>query len=256
MTPLFRRQKPAPERPPTPPPALAGGVGPGDYWKIGEETVDLIADLAGLRRWDRVLDIGCGLGRVAWPLSLRLGAHGSYVGFDVARPYIEWCLYVLKLDPLRFKFEHVPLRSSSYNRDGAMAPEEFHFPWRDRAFDLVVATSLFTHLLPEALETYLREVRRVLGRRGRLFASFFLVDEESSRVIESRTTYPHFLARREWGWLQDEAVPEEGVAFDRRWLLERMARAGLRVETVEPGSWRGKAARYYQDVLVARPAQR
>jgi len=253
MTPLFRRKRPPIERPPTPPLALAGGVGPGDYWKIGEDTVDLIADLAGLRRWDRVLDIGCGLGRVAWPLSHRLGRYGKYVGFDVALPYIEWCLYVLKLDPLRFKFEHIPVRSSSYNPGGAMAPQDFRFPWNERSFDLVVATSLFTHLLPEALETYLREVRRVLARRGRLFASFFLVDEESSKVIETRTTYPHFLARREWGWLQDAAVPEEGVAFDRHWLMERLAGAGLTVEDVSLGSWRGKPSRYYQDVIVARP---
>lgn len=239
-------------RPPQPPAYFAGGLGPGDYWAIGESTVDLIADLARLRPSDRVLDVGCGAGRVAWPLSLRLGRRGRYLGFDVALVYIEWCQYVLKLDPLRFHFEHVALRNSNYNREASTAPEAFRFPWPERTFDLIVANSLFTHLLPEAVDHYFREIRRMTARGGRVFASFFLVDPESEPVIEQGRTYPHFAQRREWGWVQDPANPEEGVALNRGWVLERLAAAGFSDPQVHPGTWRGPAARSYQDVVVAR----
>ncbi len=249
---IFRRHKRPGAPPPAPPRELAGGVGPGDYWKVGEETVALISDLAGLRRRDHVLDVGCGLGRIAWPLSLRLGKHGRYVGFDVALPYVEWCVSVLGLPADRFAFQHISLYNSWYNPSGTILPAEFSFPWQDETFDLVVATSLFTHLLPDALVRYLGEIHRVMAPHARFFASFFLVDEESSRRIVDGSTYPRFADRREWGWVQNAAAPEAGVAVDRGWLLRRMEDASLSVQTIVQGRWRSESGQpCYQDVIVA-----
>lgn len=239
-------------RPPEPPPEISGGVGPGDYWAIGETTAELVRELAHLRRSDQVLDIGCGAGRVAWPLSLHLGPKGRYVGFDIVLPYVEWCRYALGLDPARFSFEHYPLQSSAYSSAGEMMPESFRFPWEEKSFDLAIATSLFTHLLPEATEHYLAEARRVLRRKGHLFTSFFLVDGGSSGPIESGVTYPVFTQRTDWGWLHNPAVPEDGVAFNRGWLEERLARSGFKDVQIHEGSWRGPSARYYQDLVIAR----
>ena len=118
---------------------------------------------------------------------------------------------------------------------------------------LAIATSLFTHLLPEATEHYLRETHRVLKRKGRLFASFFLVDAESIGPIERGATFPVFTARQEWGWLEKPEVPEDGVAFRREWLEAALARAGFTQVEIHEGSWRGNPkAPYYQDVVVAR----
>lgn len=240
------------ERPPAPPPEISGGVGHGDFWAIGETTAKLIREWGGHRYSDRILDIGCGAGRVAWPLSLRVGSRGSYLGFDVVPQYVDWCRNELRLDPERFTFEHHVVRSSAYNSEAQTAPEGFHFPWPEKSFDLAIATSLFTHLLPEATEHYLSETRRVLKRKGRIFASFFLVDAGSIGPIESRVTYPVFTERTDWGWLQDPAVPEEGVAFRREWLEETLVRTGFRDARIYEGSWRGPKARYYQDLIVAR----
>src|SRR5215204_2814973 len=55
--------------PPLPPENLLAGVGPGEYWRIGRETVSLVDELVTVRPEDRILDVGCGLGRVAWPLA-------------------------------------------------------------------------------------------------------------------------------------------------------------------------------------------
>jgi SAM-dependent methyltransferase len=245
-------QYPPPPRPEAPPPEISGGVGPGDFWAVGDRTVELLGELARLRSSDRVLDIGCGAGRVAWPLSLRLGPRGTYVGFDVVLPYVEWCRQSLNLDPARFSFEHHSLHSSAYNLSEKATPENFVFPWKERSFALAIATSLFTHLLPAATEHYLSEIHRVLKRKGRIFASFFLVDPGSIGAIESGITYPVFTERTEWGWLQDPKIPEDGVAFDRKWLLERLEGSGFTDVKVIEGTWRGPKARYYQDLVVAR----
>src|SRR5512141_2198210 len=92
-----------PRRPPRPPDALLSGVGSGDYYAIGELGLSLLEELVGVRKSDRILDVGCGLGRLAWPLSAKLGDRGSYDGFDTAKAYVEWCSGNIGLDPGRFR---------------------------------------------------------------------------------------------------------------------------------------------------------
>src|SRR4029453_18979008 len=124
--------------------------------KVGEYALGVLEKVARLRGSDRILDIGCGPGRIAWPLSAKLGRRGSYES--------------LGLDPAQFRFHHADIRTTFYNPDGAIEAEDFVFPWRGGSFDLVIATSLFTHLLPAGTEHYAREIARVLAPEGRLFA--------------------------------------------------------------------------------------
>jgi len=247
---LLRRKR---QPPPLPPDNLRVGVGPGDYWHHGEWTVGLIEQLVGVQRDDAVLDLGCGLGRIAWPLSHRLGWRGRYVGLDAAHVYIEWCEKHLDL-PRRFTFVHADLRTGAYNVEGAIDPASWRFPWGDRTFSLVIATSLFTHLLPDACDHYLREIARTLRPDGRLFSSFFMLDEAARAAIAAGTTYPTFTTAIEHGMLHDPAVPEDGVAHEPEWLLARVTAAGLRVDAVHPGSWKTPGGLYYQDLVIARRA--
>jgi ubiquinone/menaquinone biosynthesis C-methylase UbiE len=39
---------------------------------------------------DRVLDVGCGIGRVALHFARFLGEHGRYDGFDAVRVGVDW----------------------------------------------------------------------------------------------------------------------------------------------------------------------
>ena len=95
-----------PSRPlpwPLPPDHLRLGVGnpDGEFYRVGEDIVVRLRREAGLGPSSRVLDIGCGLGRVAYPLARELGPDGSYDGIDTNKEYIEWCAKALGLDPQR-----------------------------------------------------------------------------------------------------------------------------------------------------------
>jgi SAM-dependent methyltransferase len=226
-------------------------VGSGDYFGVGERALALLDELAGLKRSDRVLDVGCGLGRLAWPLSSRLAGRGSYDGFDTARPYIDWCAGNLGLDPARFRFRHADIRTSLYNPAGAIEAERFRFPWPDRSFDLAIATSLFTHLLPAAARNYLGEIGRMLDRGGRLFASFFLLDERGRAAVAAGTALQPFSSAIEHGLVQDPTAPESAVAYDAGWLFETLAAAGFAVSAAHPGYWKGRPGLEYQDLVVA-----
>lgn len=63
------------------------GIGAGELVGTGEELVRLLRRVGGLRRDDRVLDLGCGLARVGIPLQ-RVLTSGSYDGVDVVEGII------------------------------------------------------------------------------------------------------------------------------------------------------------------------
>jgi SAM-dependent methyltransferase len=230
---------------------LLDGVGPGDFWAVGQHMVGLLDRYANLRPTERVLDIGCGLGRIAWPLSQRLDDRSTYDGFDTLSPYIDVCRTALGLEGRRFRFYFFDLRSTMYNPEGSVVSETFYFPWRASAFTLAIATSLFTHLVPEAATHYLREISRTLERGGRLYATFFVLDEASKKLVARRTTDPPFSVPFEHGLYADAEHPEAAVAFDADWLLEQFLEAGFTIREYVPGSWRRIRGAQYQDIVVA-----
>lgn len=128
----------------------------------------------------RVLDIGCGCGRTA-RLLLHHPYIRSYVGFDVIKPYVEWCTRFLSpLTQERFQFVHLDVQSDHYNPLGTLSADDVRFPFADGSFSLAFAASLFTHLKEPAARQYLAEARRVLAPGGLLIASVHVEPEAQS----------------------------------------------------------------------------
>jgi len=226
------------------PPRRLQFVGAGDFIEIGDEFLGHLVELAGLEPRSDVLDIGCGIGRIARPLAGFL-ASGRYAGFDVDPRGIAWCRERYPAD--RFRFDLVDLRNARYNPGGTLSPLDFRFPYDDDAFDVAVMTSVVTHLQAAECEHYLRETMRVLRPGGRLLATFFLLDDGSRDALrDCRTTIPfHDFEEAEMA-VSDPGLPEEAVAYDEGWVRER-----LDVRTIERGTWRGAPGRSYQDIVVA-----
>ena len=236
---------------PTPPDYLRGGVGAGVFWKVGFEIVSLIGRHAGINADDRVLDVGSGLGRVAYLIAQVLEA-GTYTGIDNVRDYVEWCNAQLGLDRTRFQFEYADVYSTMYNPAGTITPETFRFPYNDDTFTLVVATSLFTHLSAVATANYLREIYRTLAPGGRLFATFFVLDEDSRSAIASGTTCPEFSVEIPYGLIANANSPDEAVAFDSKWLHQAFLGTGYVLDAFLQGTWRRASGTTHQDLVVAR----
>jgi SAM-dependent methyltransferase len=114
-----------------------------------------------------VLDAGCGCGRLARSL-IADPAVGGYVGFDCIAASITWCeTHVLPAYAgRRCEFHRIDARSAEYNPAGTLRAEDVRFPSGSASFDLVVAASLFTHLLEADAARYLREIARVLKPTG------------------------------------------------------------------------------------------
>jgi SAM-dependent methyltransferase len=242
---------PATPQPPDPPAHLREGTGLGDFWKTGFDTVNLIEQFAGLKSDDRILDIGCGLGRVAWPLVQRLGDGGSYDGFDTLPAYIEWCRTGLGLDPARVRFHQTSVYSSFYNPEAATRAAELRFPFEDEQFTLAIANSLFTHLTAPDTVNYLREAARCLKHGGRLYATFFVLDDQSRSAIGTGDTYPSFRHEIEHGLTSDPEKPEAAIALEIDWLHQQYLDAGYKIDAYVKGTWRRSWGPTLQDIVVA-----
>ncbi len=228
----------------TPPRRLRGFVGDSDFQETGEELVGRLHQLAGLTASDRVLDVGCGIGRIARVLVPELRPPGSYDGFDVVAEAIAWCQERYRETAVPFRFAHADIQNTVYNPSGTGSASRYRFPYADASFDLVVATSVFTHLLGDAADRYLAEVARVLVSGGRLFATWLLLAPGRSVGVP---LHEAGAAR-----VFDPAAPEAAAAYDEGWVRERLTTHGLALrEPIHWGTWAGGAGISYQDLIVA-----
>jgi SAM-dependent methyltransferase len=189
---------------------------------------------------------------MARPLASFLSPDTTYDGFDVDRDSIGWCRRRYRRRHPNFRFQVADLFNARFNPHGTYRAAEYRFPYADGAFDFVVATSVLTHLMPEESEHYLAECARVLAPGGRLFGTWFLLNDVSRKLIEEGRSGLPFLDAHEPVAIVDEAVPEEAVAYADDWVFEVLHRHGLILTGLHPGSWCGREEYVtFQDIVIA-----
>ncbi len=242
----------------------AEGIGVLEEWfRWGEEWSMLLRVYGGLACNSRVLEIGCGQGRVAFSLRYIL-SQGHYTGFDIEREKIGSLERGFHVTHPNFEFIWADVRNSFYNPKGATPASQYRFPAADRSRDVVFAASVFTHMVPENTAHYFREAARVLEPGGRAVFSFFLLDHYlPGRIRRPGFDNARFEFNHEYGGHGSEFAtveptdPERMTAY-RRSLVTRLARdAGLRLAGEPlPGYWSGAFDGWIgaQDVLLLTPA--
>ena len=199
-----------------------------------EQAIELLERLELLRPDLRILDFGCGPGALAPVLAPRLGENGSYRGLDIHRPSIEWCRRACASDP-RFSFDAL---------EGAGA-----WPAATAGSDLVLAKSVFTHLLEDDARRSLAQVRRVLAPGGRAVVTAFTFDPE--RYGAGPLPWFPFPGAGEPVRWRRRARPTAAVAYERPRFEALIAESGLALENFVFGFYPGGSAPPIgQDTLV------
>lgn len=239
-------------RPPLVPPQRHIFIGGGDFTAVGDHFLATLKEF-GLTPDMDVLDVGCGQGRMARPLTEFLLSEGSYAGFDIVKRGIDWC-QTQYADFPNFTFVHADIYNKRYNRKGQTLAKDYRFPFADDSFDLIFLTSVFTHMFAEDIENYLSEIARVLRPGGRTVITWFLIDDVARMAVQagrSDLNFHHSLDARSFTTVPD--MPEAAIAFDDGFIADMYGRCGLHVDEIYRGKWaRPNTGRDYQDIVIAQ----
>ncbi|CAL2061647.1 class I SAM-dependent methyltransferase [Tenacibaculum sp. 190524A05c] len=144
----------------------------------------------------KILDWGCGTGRILRHLPTIAGNTNEYFGCDYNPKYVKWCSE--NLHNIDFKLNQV-IPPLSYENDG---------------FDLIYGISIFTHLSLEQHYSWFEELYRILKPNGILFLTthgnahqFKLTEKESQQFNNGELIVHDF--KKEGNRLFSSYQPEE-----------------------------------------------
>ena len=233
---------------------LFTGSNAEEFKKKGQEFLKYFIDLGGLKPYHKFLDVGCGIGQTAAALRDYLSAETEYHGIDIVPYGICWCQKNISRRYPNFHFKLADVYNKYYQPKGKYSASEYRFPYPDSSFDFAYLGSVFTHMLPQDLPNYLREINRTLKKSGRCLITFFLLNDESLRLIKDGKSSLLFHHPVDKGSLSvHEKRPEMTVAQPENWICDLYSETGFRIiDKIHYGSWCGRTEFLsYQDVILA-----
>ena len=161
-------------------------MGEGDFKSVGETYAKWIIELAGLTGKDRILDVGCGIGRMAVPLIAYLGSGRGVRRVRCRRRGDRVVRQEHHAETPQLPFSRGRYLQQAVQPQGkSSAQPNGKFPYEDGYFDVVFLGSVFTHMRPADTAHYIHEISRVLKNGGRCFATFFILNAVSLASIKS-----------------------------------------------------------------------
>lgn len=231
-------------------------VGGQLFEETGNEFLEFFIKYGDLKPDHNVLDVGCGIGRMAIPLTGYLSQAGSYKGFDIVPDGIEWCQQNITAKYPNFEFALADIYNKLYNPQGSQKSVEYSFPYEDESFDFIFLTSVFTHMYAEDLENYLSEISRVLRKGGSCLITYFLINEDSQQKIDKGKSLQNFQHSVGECYIVNKDMPEASTGYAESFIRDLYSKYGLAViEPVRFGGWSGRLVfTSYQDIVCARKA--
>lgn len=234
----------------TPPKGLIF-TGGGDFKAQGLKFLTFFRQLGGLQAHHHVLDVGSGMGRMAIPLLRYLNEQGSYDGIDIVKDGIDWCQDNITAERSDFRFHHSDIYNDLYNTGGAIPGHEYEFPFDNETFNFTFLTSVFTHMLKDEVEQYIKEISRTLKPGGICFATFFVINEEA--LASMNTSGIHFPFEKDGFYVMNEKVETANVGYPEEYITSLAAANGMEIDRIHFGKWcNRKEFTDFQDFVIMR----
>jgi SAM-dependent methyltransferase len=239
---------------------LTGG-GVETFEAISAQHISSLRKFIGLKQDDNVLEIGCGIGRDAIPLTKILTPDAHYIGIDIIKPSIEFCQDNISARYPNFEFLHFDVEDKLHNASGVRQMTDIPLPIADQSVDKVFGWSVFTHMWEHDIRHYLREFYRVMRRGGKaLLTCFVLAPEILAKARETNLTqfnlrFDHQV--NDHCWINDLDFPLGAIGYSPQLLRSIVQDSGLVMERdFIRGGWSG----FYPDaedgqdgLLLVRP---
>jgi len=198
------------------------------FVRLAVRDVRVLQRRAGLRRRSRLLDWGCGAGRLAIGVKHHLGHVADFHGVDVQPELLTWAAD--HLSDAHTRFTLVDQHNARYNPDGRPT---YDIPAEDGSVDVFHAYSVFSHMLTDDVAGYSATIARILAPEGRAMVTAF-VEDDVPDCVENPEDYGPL----EWqGALH-------AVRFDRAFFERTLLDAGLAAAEFTHGQETDGQSRY------------
>lgn len=165
--------------PPLPPHAIRMGgqhfLDDEAFVRTATADVRRLVDAAGLSVESRLLDWGCGAGRLAIGVHHALGRVAAYHGVDIQPRLLAWAEENLANEWARFSL--VRVGNARYNPRGV---SEAAIPAAVGSVDVLYAYSVWSHMTPDDVVAYGRIISSLLAPGGRAMLTAFVEDDVPS----------------------------------------------------------------------------
>ena len=231
-----------------------GGMNSG-FNGPGYEFAAYLRLLAGLQTGNSLWDFGCGCGMLELALQ-DLGWRGRLVGTDIHKPCVEWAKKHIQLGSDISNFIHADIYNPFYWPKGKLTTKEWLPIFIEKDFDVVIAKSLFTHILQDELHTYLKGIADRLKPGGKALLTFFIHSAENAHYTSSGRNKLSFIPydKEENCFVRNLHAPTAAVAYSQQYIMDSLRIAGfdLKETTLHYGTWSGRPdGLSFQDVIVA-----
>ena len=233
---------------------LRGQFGGSKFVRTGGFLLDELKKHGEITPASDILEIGCGVGRNAFSLSTFLES-GGYTGIDIDKPSVDGAAANAFLKKKGYQIKFLDVDNPEYNPEGRYKASEYVFEFEDNSFDLIFMISVFTHMLPQDIENYVKEISRMLKPGGKLLFSTFIMDYGT-------TFGPTNFQYGEGDWRSShEDLPEICVGYFEDYLTRILTENGLTMVEGSPIASEGGGDRnipaaktttpFSQDIVVA-----
>ena len=225
---------------PFPPLEMRKLVGPTELAEFDNPSGNFVFDEFSIpeEAYRAVFDFGCGCGRNARKLMQQTIKPQKYVGIDLHKGMSNWCQNNLATRDRNFSFSHYDVYNIGFNPS---SQQNFaKFPVADDEFSLVVAISVFTHIVEELVVEFLRECSRIMTPDGYFLASWFLFNKDYFPMMQEfqNSLYINLID------------PTNAVIYDYQWLFKIFQEVGLTPVKIFPPIVKG-----FQWYIILRSAK-
>ena len=186
------------------------------YFSSALQEVIRLSLICGLNEQSRILDIGCGQGRLAIGLQATFPRLKSYIGIDVHKPSIDWCKKTL-VRP-NFNFIYIDTINDRYNPSGKKI---YKLPIDNNSCDVIYLYSVLTHMKKHEVEKYLKQISIILSNSGKVLLTIYAEDWD----VSEESNPDGYLAE-----LGEHQGPLHRVVFDKSAFESICVENGLRCE--------------------------
>lgn len=241
-----------------PAPEIRNWTGPFDdkeyYFNLGKQQSEKIIQWLSIKPDQKILDIGCGCGRIAIHFLNYLNKQGQYIGIDSNKKLLSYCADNISAINNNFQFRFIDAYNGSYSRDGKLKCQDIIFPIQDESVDIVIMWSVFTHMYLVDIDAYLKEIHRVLKKGGVFISSFNLYNKFINNQIKMEKAYLDIKYRiNENSYSLNKETPEKGFAHNEEMVKELYWKNEFLIREIKYGIWSSKElVGEFHDCIIAQ----